>query len=92
MLIALGFVLIGAFVAATDSMNARRFNPAFYGGWFVAAALPCAVAVALPKNERKTSILIMASMAAIPLGLILAGFGSVVLSWFTDTTGIPTSW
>ena len=87
------FVFAGAWVAATDVHNDRLLNPAFYGAWFIAAAVPCAAGVALPKgDERKASVLIMTSMAALPFGLFLAGFGGVALAWFKKTTGIPTSW
>jgi hypothetical protein len=92
-LVATLLIFSGALVAATDAKNDELWNPAFRGSWFIAAALPAAVAAALSPNDRhRTSIIVVAFIAAFPYALVAASFGGMVLTWLWRNTGIPVTW
>jgi hypothetical protein len=85
-------VLAGAFVAATDAINDEGWNPTFYGGPFVAMSLPAAIAMAASGDDsRRTSMIVLAIIAAFPFALLVSGLGSAFVQWAFDH-GIPLTW
>jgi hypothetical protein len=90
--IAMGLVVLGAAVAATDARNAQAFNPPLYGSVFVAAALPAGIAAAGARDDsRRTSMLVLATILAFPVALLIAGLGQVFVMWAVDH-GLPATW
>ena len=92
MAVAIAIILVGAAVAATDATNDAHWNPAFYGGAFVAASLPAGVAAGAAKEDtRRTSMILLAVIAAFPLALLIIGVGPTLVLWAHEH-GVPVTW
>lgn len=92
LIVTIALVLGGSALAAADVRNERHLNPLFYGGPFVAATLPAALAAAVPAADpRKRSMVAMAAMIAVPLALLLSGVAWTLAYWAYEH-GIPATW
>lgn len=90
--VAIAIVALGSAVAAMDATNEKRWNPIFYGGFFVAAALPATIAAGAAKSDsRRTSMIVIAIILAFPLALVISGVGPVIVLWAFEH-GIPATW
>ena len=85
-------IAAGAFIAATDAMNDEGWNPTFYGGPFVAASLPAALAVAVSRDDsHRAAIVVLALLIAFPFALLVSGLASALVQWAFDR-GVPLTW
>ncbi len=85
-------VVIGAMVAALDSLNDEGWNPAFLGSPFVALALPLGLYFALPPTDARRRIVIVATAGSAILGIVVvAVLGGEILQW-ARYQGWPVMW
>jgi hypothetical protein len=85
-------VFIGAIVAAIDGLNDEGWNPALFGGPFVAFSLPVGLYFAMPRNSERRAISLAVGMFIAFVAMIgLALFGGEILHW-ARAQGWPVTW
>jgi hypothetical protein len=85
-------IAAGSAVAATDAFNRGAWNPVFYGGGFVAASLPAALAAGTSRDDAyRRSILVLGLISALPIALLIIGVGPTLMLWIARQ-GLPVTW